>query len=521
MVGKFILLIMLGLVLILGSCSNGGEETILQPSTTLQPQITNVEEAVNPFHPQNRHLLQDPTTTRPTATHPATQEVFSHFIIFDGIITEFDGPMCEDGLVPWYIEWFTINMEMECGYSATIIGLHNTAYLFGEMLTVGMPIRAYLPYGITSFYINSSRVYVASAIIARMPQDRGVRVCKFTFQYDKGMCSDELFTFIYSEKTTFRFLGDSYWSWRFVRNTTQPRIKAVVVYNIVDGGYPEAEKVIVLDEYFPWGWDRVTYGSLHPSRVELLAADFIFPASHFRELDLPIIVNGFELDAPPPIMPIGGDTILLPFRSIFTGGVGLSNVAILTERGGISFGSDDTGSGMNHWALGVASVSGIGSSIAISYAPIIVNGIIYVPLDAFSHATPFVSAWHFHDRIVVYSTNHSFGIRSIEVTDDCFSMPIIVNGRQIGAYSWLIYQEGAFFYRTMVPVAPIVNAFPHLHLQTGYNRFVIQNTLTGRVTHPYYCCVIKVDDNFFVDLGFFKNPGFNATVYDGRIWING
>ena len=447
-------------------------------------------------------------------------------ITLSGTITDFSGPVGKGGFVPWYVEWFTIDIEKENGDPATIIGLHKTAYIFGDMLAIGMHVEAYLPNIQATFNIGGREVFVATAIIAGMPRDTVVEVNKFKHEGGIYTSYDGLVSFVVGDDTAVKHVDieREQSQWQVLPDNTE----LVVAFRDEYAEYPVAARVVILDEFFPFAWG-VTREEIPESQVNLQMADYVFPASCFKTLNIPIIVHGVELDSPPPIIPIGSGTVLLPFRSIFTdGGAGFGNYAFLTEDGVLSFGGGGGGSENSYWTLGRASVEGIAWDRRIDYPPIIVNGIIYVSLESLAGPTPFISAWRFDNRIEIYRSQYIYETWLEEVTsyyndvtpDESFAkMPIMVNGKQIGNHHAFLH-DGEFKTVAMVPLSPIIDALgSHISVQIDGDDALIRNARNGTVSRAWWVVPLVVDDEVYVNLELFTVDGFNAAVFDGRIWI--
>jgi hypothetical protein len=235
-----------------------------------------------------------------------------------------------------------------------------------------------------------------------------------------------------------------------------------VFYETNAEGIAVATDVVILDNHLPLTW--WTYDSANP--LDFVFAENMYTRDDFQVSNLPIILNGEQTNLKALV---GLDGVFVPFRRVFLH-VGFGNRAHLDNEGLLHFGGGG-GSDNSNWAIGVPSVQLMGGfRRPLDLPPIIVDGVIYVSLQAFfTGASPFAGAWVFEDRIeiwgeVFYPFGPSVGGSTLEEgrlsSEDVSAMPILVNGVQIDATAELVDS-----WRIAMPFAEIGSA---LDLQLDY-----------------------------------------------------
>jgi hypothetical protein len=240
----------------------------------------------------------------------------------------------------------------------------------------------------------------------------------------------------------------------------------VIMYDTIEG-LPVAHTIFVFDNREIFWIVNEEGETLH--EITLKFTSHIFSADAFEVIDLPIFVNGEEIISAPPIFASDGTTILVPFREAMRASVPVYPVTTVTNEGNLNLFGGGGGSENSHWQLGRASTGHMlpGDYVPICWPPIIVGGIVYVPLSAMKHNAPFASAWLFYDRIEFYSTSgFPYGTwleicrENWELTisdEELASFPIIINGVAINNYSAII-DPNAFHRDTiLIPLAALAD----------------------------------------------------------------
>ena len=344
-----------------------------------------------------------PTPSPESAPEPtpfATPIPLPSFTQITGKVIYFDGPMYADGTVPWYVEWFEIGITKDDeNYTvARIIGMQETAFLFGHPLSLGMTITAFIRSDTPEIIGNTPEhgpIYLASAIVAEIPPGQNLWAgWSVHSEYSlESICGN--YSFEINDYTIINMYGWPHYA---------EAVYTVLFYDSANAEeLPLAARIAKIGDESP-----VFMWSGRPEIIELQFTDLIFPASyiHAWALDLPIYVNGVEIEAPPPILGRDGETVLVPFRPMMMAGMGFGNYAYLTADGRLEFGGGGGGSENSYWELGSTIVRGIGwSNDVLCTPPIIVGGVIYVPLISFAYAAPFADAWLLEDRISGFNTD--------------------------------------------------------------------------------------------------------------------
>jgi len=447
-----------------------------------------------------------------------------------GVVTSFYGPMAEDGTVPWYIEWFEIEIEKDDGTPAIIIGLHDTGFIFGSRLESGMEVVAYIAYD-SPVFVNEIPMYVATAIVAGMPSGSNVTVYATVADYNT-----DYFPFVVTDETDVAHVewhrehsmlsrsidneDFAFGRW-FAGQEDFYDSPVVVIYDTTYDGLPIASRIVVLRHDFPFpNWEVVK-----PDQYMSLAfMNHIFPTDAFEVLPLPIYVNGVEIDAPPPILAADGTTILVPFRSIFAAGIGFGNYAFLTNDGRLRFGGGGGGSENSHWQVGRASINGMGWSSRMCSPPIIVGGVIYVPFISAIGQSPFAGIWPFEDRIYAFGERYPLGTwvghrewwsEDPLTAEELAEFPIAVNGVKVDAPPAIFHPEHRGL--ILVPFRPIFEALGYYIAAEDEDWFLFRNDLAEeewlRVHHV-------VDGEIYIALQHYWLPfGLRSIIRDGQILI--
>ena len=443
-------LFLIGTLIACGDAPKLGEATPTDESDT--PEL---EETTDQTH----------TTTEPSPQVPDPLRVRSRFAAIEGRITNFQGTVDENGNIPWWVDWVRFEVETDDGFQAIIIGVHQTAFLLDAAPEVGMDIVAYISLDIFGYAENYRPVmsdapkfeadgetyYIASAIIS---DARDVAVSGFSKDGDSYVSSDDSFRFITDGNTeTKHAMWANPWSSSLMWDDFGRGYSDFAVFYEIDSqGIAVATTIIALYDELPiqWWFDNT------PDSINLSVTQHIYKMADFEMLDLPIFVNGEKIDQSPII---GKNGVYVPFRPVFLH-VGFGNYAHITLEGALSFGGGGGGSENSYWCVGDATVAGIGWSRQTDVPPIIVDGIIYVSLQAFfSRAAPFTGAWIFHDRIDIWGEGYfPFG-PSVEQRswdeelfsfDEVASMPVFVNGARVDVVAELVDS-----WEIVVPFEPI------------------------------------------------------------------
>jgi len=438
-----------------------------------------------------------------------------NFTSVTGVITNVEGPVDKDGSVPWYVDWLRIDIEKDDGTPAVIIGVHQTAYLFGSKPTVGMAVEAFIADDNPTITAEPP-MYVSSAIIADMPPD-------FNFTTSWIESGDDINSYNSSDGT-FSFKTDSETiittANEMLKNRSIPELNnvgAVVVYASETEDIPLASSVVILDNL----WDRTP-----PGEVALSFMDYIFPASDFEKIDLPIFVNDDEIEALPPMLAADGSTVLVPFRQIFMSGIGFGDYAYLTFDGQLDFGGGGGGSENSYWMVGSTIVKHMGWVSHLNIPPIIVNGVIYVPLlSSFAYAAPYSGAWLFDDKIDIYSPNtYPYGTwfgrytwedeESFISKEEVAAMSIVVNGIELDIPPAVL----AEYDDLMVPITPIAEALGYRVRKQDEKTLFISKDSSENETQ--WNCEL-INDESYVNLEFFPHSlKAHFIIYEDQILIN-
>ena len=396
-----------------------------------------------------------------------------NFLTITGVITNFEGPVNDDGSIPWYVDWFRFEIETEDGDPAVIIGVHYTAFMLGSTPAVGMRVTGYISHDSPVFTEDGEIVYIAVAIIGGEPD---VVVCSFREAGNTYISNDTSFRFITGENTEIKhamwanpWTYSTFW-WERIKGF----IDFAVFYETNTDGIAVATTVVLLDHDIPHVSNTIGMYSPAtvpgswwiediPEQINLSVTDHIFTMDDFEQLNLPIFVNGRvgvqRIDQPAIIGANG--IIMVPFRPIFQY-VGFGNYAELDLVGGLNFGGGGAGSENSYYRVGEAKVWHLVVSATLDVPPIIVEGVIYVPLQTFFNGyAPFTGAWIFEDRIEIFGESQSrYGpyyewswFADTSNADVVAAMPVMVNGMQVDAVAELLD-----YCDIRVPASPILKA---------------------------------------------------------------
>ena len=379
------------------------------------------------------------------------------FIAISGVVTAVDGPMDENGVVPWYIEWFRIEIEKEDGTPAVIIGINQTAFLFDGVPVPGAPVRAYVRSDSPVYVLPDSplAVYVATAIVAGEWQGYNIVVrCYHSFPRDVPYIVEWPWS-----AATVNWPGNP-WG----RGSSQQLFDAVVFYRA-----SKIVRVVKLSDEVP---DRAEWRRNLQEPVPLRVERYI--VHDFEVLTLPIVINARKEPGLPPAVLVN-EVVFVPFRPIyyfFRGPFAYSSVG-----GSISFGGGGSGEASS-WSIGMAEMHGLHPARIqlLRAAPVIINGLFYVPLTAFMHTAPFSNAWLFDDRIEVFSTlnpvpNLLWWWHGRK--DEVLQLPVFVNGAKLDIKPIVTY-----FYQVLIPAEPLAQAL-------GYSLQWKRETLPHQVREPW------------------------------------
>jgi len=487
-------------------------------------------EQEQPYIPESEIVTENDTVIWPSHSR--------RLIPITGIITNFYGPISEDGTVPWDIEWFEIEIIKDDGSPAIIIGMHGTGFFFGGKPVPGMEIVAYIAYD-SPVFINNPPLYIATAIVAGMPSGLGVAIC---CAISDRICS---FSFIITNETEVAhtdFMHSQTIDWRYQWLDTSDDGRSMAQWFVTDGlrwdfgdspvavmygyaydGLPVAKRLIVLNSDIP----NTRWAQEPDQPIALTFTRYIFPAGAFETIDLPILVNSEEIKAPQPILATDGSTVLVPFREIFAAGIGFGNYAFVQNDGRLMFGGGGGGSENSHWEIGRATVHGIGWGVPICTPPIIVGGIIYIPLiSGIGNAAPFANAWLFEDRIEIFGSNAFpygpwIGFTSwdedIMIDDDLAKLPIVINGVEIDSSHAIFRVTPYNVHRNviMVPLQPIVEALGYSITQEDDETFLLTNVLGEKVEFWQF---YMIDSEIYMYLRWLF-PLASGIIYNGQILI--
>jgi len=317
-----------------------------------------------------------------------------------GVIHDFSGLISDDGIVPWFNDWFEIEIERDDGTIAIVVGMHGTAF-FG-VPTVGAEITAYIAANAPTF-VNEPPLYIVTAIVSG---DTSGLIFSCDAAHDE-------FSFFSTEKTTISWsdfnqwqqmhqpllpeeggrIPLAEWDWSKPTDWNSP---LVIMYDEILDGIPIAQNIAILCTDVLWSvllLNDVDY--YQPEEITLQFTEYIYPSDTFETLTLPIFINGIELDALPPIL--YNDTIMVPLREIYTAGVGFGNYAFITREGELNVGGGG-GSENSDYRIGAAWIRTIGGIWEIDAPTVIVGGVTYIPAMAILYA-PFAYVWFYDDRI--------------------------------------------------------------------------------------------------------------------------
>jgi hypothetical protein len=382
-------------VLILTNCSGKTESNAGDSLETLTV-ATLVEETPAPSPVDTPALMPTPQPTPPLEPTSPPEEPTPSFRTISGVIESTEG-FNADGSRPGYRDWLTMNIIDEHDNAIIIVVLHGTIFFPENGFFPGERISAYITYT-TPEIIHDPPMYVA-LVVAGEGIDFG--------------CPVEL----------------TMWNFGDISRPDQCRA------NIVRFFEPEVNYV------YPY------------------VLDYVFSSADFTVLDLPIRLNGEEIDSPPPILAADGVTVMVPFRTALENHLGLFS---FLYGGQLRIGTADGGSwGASRWEIGNVYTGGLtpGSEWrrTLDTPPIIVDGIIYVSLiGGIAGRAPLTNAWLFDDRIEIYSTSQLFhGIwqcPSQFTEEEVAIMPIVVNSEEIDARP-ILYRQNL-----VVPLLPVLTA---------------------------------------------------------------
>jgi hypothetical protein len=182
----------------------------------------------------------------------------------------------------------------------------------------------------------------------------------------------------------------------------------IVFYGPGTNGVPLASKIIILDEiYRPWGMENPD--DTLPDTIVLSITDHVFSMSDFEKVELPVYINNERDDTLTPIYARDGTTILVPFRQIYRSAANFGNFAYLTPDGQLNFGESAGSSSDSLWTVGSTVTWYVGGQENfLTMPPIIVDGVIYVPLlSAFAQAAPYTGVRLFKEKIDIYRDDYT------------------------------------------------------------------------------------------------------------------
>jgi hypothetical protein len=418
-----------------------------------------------------------------------------------GIVTSISGPISSGGVVPWDAEWVEIEIERHDGTPATIVGMHGTVFIFEAAPQLGTELVA-IVYEASPIFTNAPQMFIAVAIVAGISPDSGVTFCCDADAPLSFVINDAtILTHTYQDAVRQIHMQSPWTEPWYVANTLAEWLSYLHDSHVIilfDQNYNEIP--IARHIFIPCEEREIPFLSWHvdahgfPDALELTFLDYIFPLEQFEILNLPLLANGVEITAPPPILSADG-TVLVPFREVFASGIGFGNYAYVDFDGNLRFGGGGGGSENSHWQIGRAEIHGMAWYYPLCTPPIIVDGFIYVPLLSGIGNAPFASAWVFPDRLEAFSAqllgswleyDNGFTISAEELA----SFPIFLNGTEIFSHHAILSE----FRDILVPAA----------IFAGMDDEFDEWLLTAEV--PY------------VQLQHLPH-GLHAIVYDGRILI--
>jgi len=421
-----------------------------------------------------------------------------HFMVVEGIILDFEGPVNADGTVPWYVDWFTIEIEQADGTPATIVGVHQTAFLFGTKPTVGMAVRAYITADAPTFTMENNPIYIASAIVGDMDN---VVVCWFREGegVNRGIYTnaDNTFHFTYNEHTSI-----AYTFWNMSSSMNQRPL--AVVYEAKSSNIAEATSIIFLGQDFPDGflWHPL-HGVEIPHNINLTFFDYIFSLTDFTLSHLQFVSSGEQISAP-VILADDGVTLMLPLRPFG------ANMSGLTTDGELNVNIDDAGSGSSFWQVGRPEVRRMGYRGSLGIPPIIVGGVVYVEAEIAIWHGLHTGRWFFDDRIEVFSSIYGSWLDYIlqegdePTEEEVASWDIIINGVKMDAHPIKSTSTGQF--DIFVP------------LDTMKQHFDLPPVLIEGIRENQWNIHKVVDDELYTTLSNFWGM-VNFIIYNGQILI--
>jgi hypothetical protein len=463
----------------------------------------------------------------PPITETVTWQSHSRRLVsVTGIVTDLYGPVSEDGTVPWDIDWFEIRIEKDDGTPAIIVGVNDTVYIFGSMPQIGMEVTAYIEASVT--FVNDPPLYVATAIVLGF-EEYSFTICCAASDY---ACED--FSYIVANRRCFS-------NFRHGEN-----FAVIVFYNETANDLPIAHNLVSFRAVNPLFY---YYEEAIPEEMALNFFDYIFPADAFEIVNLPIFLNGEELNSHPAIYAADGTTILVPFREAMSVGVGIASGAYLfdiraafihvtTYDGTLNFLEGGGGSENIYWQLGRSYARNISPTdvLELCSPPIIVGGIVYVPLISGVMGAGYnTNAWLFEDRIEIYGFWIPYGRWIVDFTnpherwsrerrinlteEELAALPIIINGVEMEAYHAIFSDE--WHEKILIPLAAFAEGLGYFPpVQAEGRRFLLRNSQGEEINVNARI----IDDEPYLDLEWLPRTHgiiYRGIVYDGQILIRG
>jgi len=263
-------------VLAFSSCTEqrGTDDDYSEETVHLGYGYNGADEPCMVQEPTDEPEPQQPYESMPEAAADiVTWHTSSHCLVpIKGVVTGFYGPVSDDGTVPWYVEWFEIEIQKEDGISAIIIGIHTTGFFFGSKPVPGMEIVAYVALDAPVF-ANDPPLYIATAIVAGFPPGFGV----VTYCAYLG-CVEPLSLRVTNDTVIVEmdFIGQHQISWESIRcyttanslaewlslNATCPYFQCLheaIVYEATYDGLPVAKRIVRLSRDIPLpSWEEVS-----------------------------------------------------------------------------------------------------------------------------------------------------------------------------------------------------------------------------------------------------------------------
>ena len=296
----------------------------------------------------------------------------------------------------------------------------------------------------------------------------------------------------------------------------------------------------------------------YPIDMELAFLGHVRLISNFAVVDLPIYLHGERMDISPAIMAADG-TVMVPLRPLLSDPPQTTRISL---EGKLYLGFGDAGgpesrSGARTWEVGNTGVQGGIRSLGnvhLCTPPIIVNGIIYIPMVSARFEGSIIAVMY-EDRIEVEreswdlwgSHNNVFSAEENELTE----LAIVANGIVIDAPRVIFDTNRRFFtvQSYLVPAMPIFEAlgygfiswgssheyddwwfhnyvFPeievrhwsdrsdHDFLASGQN--IVVNELDEIIMFNFRFLHVVIDGEKYIQV----DRAFDYVIYDGQIFIS-